>query len=156
MMAGIDFADGDAVIIMDADLQHPPEKISEMIKFWRAGYDDICGKRVDRAGEAFYAFAGAAESFFEGEFAESDAELYEEATLDAKARFYEWMAKGAPTLSFSLSGLRIAYRWADGAMRYVVCVVPRRNVKTPQATSVAPKKRGKASAFPRFDYLRLI
>ena len=53
MMAGLDFADGDAVIIMDADLQHPPEKIFEMIKFWREGYDDVCGKRIDRAGESF-------------------------------------------------------------------------------------------------------
>ena len=53
MMAGIDFADGDAVIIMDADLQHPPEKISEMVKLWREGYDDVCGKRVDRAGETW-------------------------------------------------------------------------------------------------------
>ena len=53
MMAGIDYADGDAVIIMDADLQHPPEKIAEMIKFWREGYDDVCAKRVDRAGETW-------------------------------------------------------------------------------------------------------
>ena len=53
MMAGLDYAEGDAVIIMDADLQHPPEKISEMIKFWREGYDDVCGKRIDRAGESF-------------------------------------------------------------------------------------------------------
>lgn len=53
MMAGIDYADGDAVIIMDADLQHPPEKISEMVKFWREGYDDVCGKRIDRKGETW-------------------------------------------------------------------------------------------------------
>ncbi len=53
MMAGIDFADGDAVIIMDADLQHPPDKIPEMISYWRAGFDDVCGKRIDRAGETF-------------------------------------------------------------------------------------------------------
>lgn len=53
MMAGLDFADGDAVIIMDADLQHPPEKISEMIKWWREGYDDVCAKRVDRKGETW-------------------------------------------------------------------------------------------------------
>ena len=51
MMAGIDFAEGDAVIIMDADLQHPPEKIPEMIALWREGFDDVCGKRVDRDGE---------------------------------------------------------------------------------------------------------
>ena len=53
MMAGIDYAQGDAVVIMDADLQHPPETVAEMIKFWREGYDDVCGKRVDRAGETF-------------------------------------------------------------------------------------------------------
>ena len=53
MMAGIDYADGDAVIIMDADLQHPASKIAEMVKYWREGYDDVCGKRVDRAGETF-------------------------------------------------------------------------------------------------------
>ena len=54
MMAGIDYAEGDAVIIMDADLQHPPEKIAEMVKYWREGYDDVCGKRIDRAGETWF------------------------------------------------------------------------------------------------------
>ena len=53
MMADIDYAAGDAVIIMDADLQHPPSAIAEMIKYWRDGYDDVCGKRVDRAGETW-------------------------------------------------------------------------------------------------------
>ena len=53
MMAGIDFADGDAIIIMDADLQHPPSTIAEMVEWWRAGYDDVCGKRTDRAGETW-------------------------------------------------------------------------------------------------------
>lgn len=51
MMAGIDFAKGDAVIIMDADLQHPPSSIADMVKYWREGYDDVCGKRVNRTGE---------------------------------------------------------------------------------------------------------
>ncbi|MBR5914071.1 MAG: glycosyltransferase family 2 protein [Selenomonadaceae bacterium] len=54
MMAGIDYAEGDAVIIMDADLQHPPETVAEMVKYWREGYDDVCGKRVDRAGETWF------------------------------------------------------------------------------------------------------
>lgn len=53
MMAGLDYAEGDAVIIMDADLQHPPSKISEMISWWRKGYDDVCAKRTDRTGETF-------------------------------------------------------------------------------------------------------
>jgi len=53
MMAGLDYAEGDAVIIMDADLQHPASTIAEMVKLWRQGYDDVCGKRIDRAGETF-------------------------------------------------------------------------------------------------------
>lgn len=53
MMAGIDFAEGDAVIIMDADLQHPPSSIATMVRYWREGYDDVCAKRVDRAGESW-------------------------------------------------------------------------------------------------------
>lgn len=54
MMAGLDYADGDAVIIMDSDLQHPPSAIPEMVRLWREGYDDVCGKRTDRAGETFF------------------------------------------------------------------------------------------------------
>ncbi len=54
MMAGLDYAEGDAVIIMDADLQHPPELISEMIDWWRKGYDDVCAKRMDRTDEAWF------------------------------------------------------------------------------------------------------
>lgn len=53
MMAGLDFADGDAVLIMDADLQHPPALIPTMVATWRAGYDDVCGKRTDRKDETF-------------------------------------------------------------------------------------------------------
>ena len=53
MMAGIDYAEGDAVIIMDADLQHPASKIAEMVEYWRQGYDDVCGKRIDRDGETW-------------------------------------------------------------------------------------------------------
>ncbi|WP_043929983.1 glycosyltransferase family 2 protein [Bacillus sp. EB01] len=51
MAAGFDFAKGDAVIIMDADLQHPPEVIEEMIYYWEQGYDDVYARRVERDGE---------------------------------------------------------------------------------------------------------
>ena len=54
MMAGLDYADGDAVILMDADLQHPPSMIPEMVAYWRAGYDDVCGKRTDRTDETWF------------------------------------------------------------------------------------------------------
>ena len=53
MIAGLDYATGDAVIFMDADLQDPPELIPEMIKFWEEGYDDVYAQRKSRAGESF-------------------------------------------------------------------------------------------------------
>lgn len=51
MIAGLDHAIGDAVILMDADLQDPPELIPDMIKYWELGYDDIFAKRRSRLGE---------------------------------------------------------------------------------------------------------
>lgn len=54
MIAGIDYLAGDAAIIMDADLQDPPELIPEMISWWEKGYDDISAKRRSRAGESFF------------------------------------------------------------------------------------------------------
>ncbi len=50
--AGTDFADGDAVIVMDADLQDPPEVVLEMIEKWRAGYEVIYAVRASREGES--------------------------------------------------------------------------------------------------------
>jgi len=47
--AGIDHANGDAVVIMDADGQEPPELIPEMISWWEKGYDDVYAKRKTRA-----------------------------------------------------------------------------------------------------------
>lgn len=53
MLAGMDYAKGDAVIIMDSDLQHPPDVIPKMIQEWENGYHDVYGKRVSRHGETF-------------------------------------------------------------------------------------------------------
>ncbi len=52
--AGMDFAEGDAVIIMDADLQDPPEVILEMIERWREGYDVAYAVRTKREGETWF------------------------------------------------------------------------------------------------------
>lgn len=54
MMAGIDYLTGDAAVIMDADLQDPPELIPEMISYWEQGYKDVCAKRKSRSGESFF------------------------------------------------------------------------------------------------------
>lgn len=53
MIAGIDHVQADAMVIIDADLQDPPELIPEMIKHWEDGYDDVYARRRSRAGESF-------------------------------------------------------------------------------------------------------
>lgn len=53
MIAGLDYATGDAVILIDADLQDPPELIPELVKYWEQGYDDVYAKRKSRKGETF-------------------------------------------------------------------------------------------------------
>ena len=53
MIAGLDYVKGDCVIIIDADLQDPPELIPQMLNFWEEGYDDVYAKRRSRKGETF-------------------------------------------------------------------------------------------------------
>ncbi len=54
MVAGFDHVTGDATVIIDADLQDPPELIPQMIKYWEEGYDDIYAKRNSRKGETWF------------------------------------------------------------------------------------------------------
>lgn len=52
--AGMDHAEGQAVVVIDADLQDPPEIILEMIEKWREGYDVVYGTRMKRKGETWF------------------------------------------------------------------------------------------------------
>lgn len=54
MIAGLDHVQGDATVIIDADLQDPPELIPQMIKLWEDGYDDVYAKRKSREGETWF------------------------------------------------------------------------------------------------------
>ena len=53
MLAGFDHVTGDCMVIIDADLQHPPTLIPEMIKWWEQGYDDVYAKRKSRGKESW-------------------------------------------------------------------------------------------------------
>jgi len=53
MSAGLDYACGDAIVVIDADLQDPPELIPTMVDYWREGYDNVYARRVNRDGETF-------------------------------------------------------------------------------------------------------
>lgn len=52
--AGMDYAHGEAVVVIDADLQDPPEVILEMIAKWKEGYEVVYGKRLKRKGETIF------------------------------------------------------------------------------------------------------
>jgi len=52
--AGIDYAEGDAVAIIDSDLQDPPEVIHDLVTKWRDGYEVVYAQRRQRAGETFF------------------------------------------------------------------------------------------------------
>ena len=51
LTAGLDYAQGEAVVVIDADLQDPPELIPELLRYWEEGYDVVSAKRVRRDGE---------------------------------------------------------------------------------------------------------
>ena len=51
MLAGLDYSSGDAVVVMDSDMQHPPGLISVMLRHWEQGYDDVYAKRNGREGD---------------------------------------------------------------------------------------------------------
>lgn len=53
MLAGFDYVSGDCMIIMDADLQHPPHVIKDMLMKWEDGFDDVYAKRLTRGKESW-------------------------------------------------------------------------------------------------------
>jgi glycosyltransferase involved in cell wall biosynthesis len=52
--AGLDYSRGDAVVIMDADLQDPPQVIKDLVAKWREGYEVVYAVRAEREGETFF------------------------------------------------------------------------------------------------------
>ncbi len=50
--AGLEHCRGKAAVIIDADLQHPPETIARFVELWRQGYENVYGQRVDRSGDS--------------------------------------------------------------------------------------------------------
>lgn len=53
LLAGFDYTTGDCAVIMDADLQHPPHVVHEMLRKWEQGYDDVYARRKSRGKESW-------------------------------------------------------------------------------------------------------
>jgi len=119
--AGLDHANGEAVVIMDADLQHPPEVIPAFLAKWREGFLNVYGQRTDREGEsplkrnfakAFYKLFA---SFGETELPEGagDFRLLDRRVVEAlralpeRARFskglYAWVGFPATGVPFAVA-----------------------------------------------------
>lgn len=64
--AGLRYSNADATVVMDSDLQHPPEVIPEFIAQWRKGYEVVFGQRIDRHADSAWRRVGA--RFFYGIF----------------------------------------------------------------------------------------
>lgn len=75
-----------------------------------------------------YVFSGEAEQAFSGDFAESESELYEEATLSAKSNFYEFLSKKNKKATISMSGCSVLYQYNDKKVYSVILFVPKENV----------------------------
>ena len=72
--AGLQYVTGDAIVIMDADLQDPPELIPDMLKLWEEGNEVIYGKRKSRKGESYFKLF-TAKMFYKTLNALSDVEI---------------------------------------------------------------------------------
>jgi glycosyltransferase involved in cell wall biosynthesis len=115
--AGLDHARGQAVVIMDADLQHPPETIAEFVRYWREGYKNVYGQRTDREQDSplrrllsqrfYYLFGAFGEMSLPegaGDFRLLDRQAVEAlCSMGERARFskglYAWIgfkSKGVP------------------------------------------------------------
>jgi len=53
MLAGFDYVTGDCMVIMDADLQHPPALVPTLVEWWEKGYDDVYARRTTRGKESW-------------------------------------------------------------------------------------------------------
>lgn len=83
-----------------------------------------------------YVFSGEAEQAFLGDFAESESELYEEATLSAKSNFYEFLSKKNNAAAVSMTGCGVLYQYNDKKLYHVILFVPQKNVSIEAKKSV--------------------
>src|SRR5437773_2727257 len=93
LTAGLDYAHGDAVVIIDADLQDPPELIPELLKGWEQGYDVVSARRIAREGESWLKRLSAAVALLSFAYA---------AVIIYKTLAYGDPARGYPSLMVTI------------------------------------------------------
>jgi dolichol-phosphate mannosyltransferase len=108
--AGIDRAEGDAVVVMDADLQDPPEVVRAMIARWREGNDVVYGVRTKREGETWFK-RGTAAAFYR-----LMAAMQGGVTIPADAGDFRLMSR---PVVLTLRALREQHRFVRGLVAWV-------------------------------------
>lgn len=168
LTAGLQLARGDAVVLMDADLQHPPEMIPAMVSAWRAGADVVNMRRRDRADESWLR-RGSARLFYRliNRLSDTpipadigDFRLFSRRAVDALAllpernRFmkglFAWIGFRQATLDFDCderAAGRSKWRWRQ-LLHFAVEGVTAFSVKPLRLASYA----GLASALAAFAY----
>ena len=103
---------------------------------------------TDIKGVPCYVFSGEAEQAFTGAFAEAESELYEEATLSAKTKFYEFFAKGDKKTTVNMSGCGVLYQYNNKKVYTVILFVPKANVIVKKPVAPAPAAKPAKPAAP--------
>jgi len=109
MTAGLDAAGGDAVVIIDADLQDPPELINEFVRLWQDGYDNVYAQRTERRGETWLKKA-TARAFYRG------MTLFGETTLPTDVGDFRLLSRRAVE---ALKVLRERHRFMKGLFAWI-------------------------------------
>jgi len=107
--AGLDFAQGDAVVVMDADLQDPPDLLPQMVSLYRMGFDVVSAQRVEREGESRFKRGTAA--LFYGLMRKAVDER-----LPAQVGDFRLLSRGAVA---ALRGLREQHRFMRGMVAWL-------------------------------------
>ena len=110
MYAGLKYSNADYVIIMDADLQHPPELIPKMVEGIEEGYDCVAARRTDRKGEA------RIRSFFSRQFYKIINKMTDKIELVQGAVDYRIMSRQMVDAVLSLSE---SQRFSKGIFEWV-------------------------------------
>jgi dolichol-phosphate mannosyltransferase len=158
LAAGLDAARGRAVIVMDADLQHPPSVIPQMVALWRQGHDVVSAVKEARSGEGLtyralaglfnLAMGGAAGESFRGA---SDFKLLDRQVIDAlsqcpeRSRFFRglvtWVGFRTAEVPFSVQPR------AAGRTKWSVWGLVRYSIRNLVAFTALPLKLVAASGF---------
>lgn len=85
-----------------------------------------------------YVFHGESERCFEGDMGECDSELYQEAELDSRSKFFQWITKGDKGKLVEMSGASKMYEYCEGKLYHAICFVPTANVSVSNKDIVPP------------------